>query len=522
MQYLIGALAVLFGIYIIFWLVVVALFYLVLPIYLVLMPLSLAAGMVISVVIVMMTLIGARKYRPETITPEHVTDGTARLPKLPSDRPFGRDWAWPSYVVAQWRVDFTTATRGVWDILGRGWRTLPRKIGWIASLFVFPVWLAVNAGAFLAGAMMAAPWLTFVLLTWLGWLAVGGVLRGADNAFQRVRDTRPRCQVCHYLADLPAFPCECGKLHRDVRPGRLGGVWRRCGCGRVLPTTILRAALKIGPSCPRCARPYHKGAGVNTDIGIPVFGPVSAGKTRLVIAGMVALRDLASANGVVTEFVDEDSENAYRTGADIITTDGNTAKTPAGELPIAITMQVTKGRRKTSLHIFDAAGEFYTNRDDNADLEFLDHAKGLVLVVDPFSIPWVTDQLGGPYHPRVAVANPAVDDPDQTYQVTVRRLRDYRIDTKRRNLAIAVVKADLLTGTDPAEDLEPATVRDWLDQAGLDNLVLSAERDFAEVRYFLVASVRVRPETAAMSPAAPFVWLLSKAGVDVVPPEAKQ
>jgi hypothetical protein len=258
---------------------------------------------------------------------------------------------------------------------------------------------------------------------------------------------------------------------------------------------------------------------VLTDIRIPVFGPVSAGKTRLVSAGLVAMRDRAAANGAAIEFVDEDSADVYRTGAVVIETDGNTSKTAAGQLPTAITAQIRTGRRKATLHLFDAAGEFYTNRDDNADLEFLDHAQGLVFVVDPFSMQWVTDQFGGTYTPRVTAANPAANNPEEVYQITVRRLRDYRIDTTRQNLAIAVVKADLLAGTEPAVDLTPDTVRDWLDRAGLDNLVLSAERDFAEVRYFLVASVRTRAETATMSPAAPFFWLVEKAGVGVLPDE---
>nr|AGS49282.1 hypothetical protein [uncultured bacterium esnapd2] len=520
MQYIVGFFVALFALYIVLWLVLAVLFYVVLPVYVALIPLAVVAGMIVSIVVTTLTLVGAGKHRPATITPDDVTAGTARLPQLPKDSAFGRDWAWPSYLVSQWRVDLATATRGVLGILGRGWRALPRKVGVLMALAAYPVWLAVNVGALFTGVLIAVPWLTFVLVAWLGWLLVVGLLRGADTAIQRTRRSSPSCPACHLVTKVPVFPCtKCGTLHRDVRPGRLGGAWRRCGCGGVLPTTILRAALKIRPVCPRCEKPYRAGAAVLTDIRIPVFGPTSAGKTRLVNAGLVALRDQAAAQGAVTEFVDQESETAYREGADIIASDGDTAKTAPGKLP-AITLQIRSGRRKASLHVFDAAGEYYTNRDENADLEFLDYAQGMVFVVDPFSIPWVIDQFfGGTTHPRVAQANPAVDDPLQTYHVTVRRLRDYGIDTGHRSLAIAVVKADLLTGTEPAADLDPGDVKDWLDRAGLDHLVLTAERDFAEVRYFLVASTRAKAE--AMSPAAPFVWLLGKSGVDIAPAEVK-
>jgi hypothetical protein len=514
-QYIIGLVAVLIGVYIVAWLFFAALLWLVLPAFVIVLPVAMVAGITLTIVVAVLTLAGAPRYRPLTITPDDVSNGTARLPKWPADQPFGRDRAWPAYLVSQWRVDLGTATRGVRRILGRGWRVLPARIG-LFALAVYPIWLAVNVGALLGGVLILAPCLAVGLVAWLGWLLVTGLLRGADAAIQRVRRSSPSCVKCYHVAKVPAFPCaKCGKQHHDIRPGRLGGVWRRCGCGAVLPTTILRAAHKIRPCCPRCGEPYRAGAAVLTDIRIPVFGPVSAGKTRLVSAGLVAMRDQAVAHGSAVEFVDEDSKSAYKTGADIIATDGNTSKTAAGQLPTAITVQIKTGRRKATLHLFDAAGEFYTNRDDNADLEFLDHAQGLVFVVDPFSMPWVSDQLGGPYNPRVAQANPAVDDPEQVYHVTVQRLRDYRIETKRRNLAIAVAKADLLMNTAPAAELSADTVRDWLNEAGLDNLVLSAERDFAEVRYFLAASVRAA--TPAMSPAAPFVWLVGKAGVDVMP-----
>jgi hypothetical protein len=151
---------------------------------------------------------------------------------------------------------------------------------------------------------------------------------------------------------------------------------------------------------------------------------------------------------------------------------------------------------------------------------FLDHAQGLVFVVDPFSIPWVQDQLGGLGQIMLERANAAVDDPEQVYHVTAGRLRDYGVRTSHQRLAIAVVKADLLVDLPPARHLHPTQVRNWLQEAGLDNLVLAAERDFAEVRYFLVASVHGGQAGSPMSPANPFAWLMARAGLQLLPGEA--
>ncbi len=220
---------------------------------------------------------------------------------------------------------------------------------------------------------------------------------------------------------------------------------------------------------------------------------------------------------MVLDFVDEASRQAFLHGEQLITSGGDTAKTPAGQLPPAITVRFTRGgtakaRGQALVHLFDAAGEFFLDRDDNSELEFLDHAGGLVFVVDPFAIGWVRDQLGGALESRLAEAHPASGDPEQVYHVTARRLRDYGVETERRALAITVVKADLLTDLPWAADLCAGAVRDWLNTAGLDNLVLAAERDFAEVRYFVVSSVTgIRPGHR-LTPAAPFRWLLGLGG----------
>ncbi|HEY6424072.1 MAG TPA: hypothetical protein VIY28_12660 [Pseudonocardiaceae bacterium] len=283
---------------------------------------------------------------------------------------------------------------------------------------------------------------------------------------------------------------------------------------------MVRAAYRLKTSCPNCLEPLRAGSAVHRDIRLPVFGPVSAGKTRLVYASLLALRDQAVAAGASVEFADEQSNRAFDHGVEIIRTGADTAKTLAGRLPTAVTAQVTSvARRKALLHLFDAAGEFYIDRDDNSELSFLDHAQGLVFVVDPFSIPWVRDQLGGLGQVMLARANAAVDDPEQVYHVTAGRLRDYGVRMSHQRLAIAVVKADLLVDLPPTRDLRPHQVREWLQEAGLDNLVLAAERDFAEVRYFVVASVHGVPAGNPMSPANPFAWLMAKAGLQLLPGE---
>jgi hypothetical protein len=113
--------------------------------------------------------------------------------------------------------------------------------------------------------------------------------------------------------------------------------------------------------------------------------------------------------------------------------------------------------------------------------------------------------------------------PEQSLLVTTQSLRDQGIRLKRKPLAVAVVKADLLLGLPPAAGLHPEVasrdVETWLRGKGLDNMLDGAERDFGVVRYFLVSSLNAAtdPDGWAIptSPAKPLLWLLGRSGVSV-------
>ncbi len=462
--------------------------------------------------------------RPALVTPDQVARGTRLLPWL-RRVPHRRDWAWPSYLASQWWYDWRTGLWSWYDAVRNG---VQRNRGFmedahpalrqLLALIPGAGWTGTAIGMLLGGATVTVVCFLALVVIAAGWAAVLGTLRGCDGAARRVRKAAVTCphEQCYYQQRVPDYRCPgCDAVHQDIRPGILGAMWRRCGCGAQLPTTVLRAAHRLHAQCKRCKRPLRAGSAAVTSISLPVFGPVSAGKTRLVYAGLAALDEELTAAGGELGFADDASRRAFEQGTRVIADGGDTAKTPAGRLPTAITAQVRHGRRSALLDLFDAAGEFFADREDNAELEFLDHAGGSVFVVDPFSVPWVQDQLGGPADPRVLAAQPAVGAPEEIYRLTAERLRDYRVDLHRRALAVVVVKADLVPDQPWAEQLLSGSVRDWLRTAGQDNLVLAADRDFAATRYFVTSSVGTLPGNPPgnpLSPAEPFRWLLQRGG----------
>jgi hypothetical protein len=519
MGYVIGFFLAILALYIALWLVVAAIVYFVVPALLVTVTVAILFGVVFAAAVAVLTLAGVGSWGARTITPEDVHRGAVTLPWRKKTEAFPPDRAWPSYLVAQWRADLEKGYQGGRDALMRVLRRLNRftrsleyAIAWTPLLvFLYGGWVAVVLGALVGGAVVMVIGALVLGPAWVGTVVVIGLVRSVDLVVRRRRKASGSCPACYFVTMLPAYECaDCQELHRDLRPGWLGAVWHKCRCGAKLPTTVLRAGKRLGPRCPRCRQSLRKDAALLTDIRLPVFGPMSAGKTRLVYAGLVALRDRLAAVGAGLTFDDQTSGETFGEATKIIESGDSTQKTVQGALPRPVSARVTSGKRAALLHLFDAAGEYYVDRDDNSKLEFLDTAQGLVFVVDPFSVRWVTDQLTGARNERLVAAHPAAEDPERVYHVTVRRLAEYGVDTGSRHLAVAVVKSDLLIDLPLAGDLRTGNAREWLNQAGLDNLVLSAERDFAQVRYFAVASAGKAGD--ALSPANPFLWLMSEVG----------
>ncbi|GAA4719848.1 TRAFAC clade GTPase domain-containing protein [Phytohabitans rumicis] len=443
-----------------------------------------------------------------------------------------RDHAWPQYFAVQIRWDVTAVTRAVAATVSHVWaRTLrPLAAGETRRILLFgwplfPPVLAALVGVSVGAA--AAVTLTAVLagaaaaLVWGMGLPAVGLLRAVDGLWQSVFRASGSCQHCFHVTSLPAYRCpgphsaedrEAGlDLHRDIRPGRLGVLWRRCGCGHRLPTTVLRAAHSVQACCPACGEPLPSGAAAMTDVRVPVFGAASAGKTHLIMAGLVALSRAGTRRGTVG-FLDEHSRTAYEQYRALVDSGQSAAKTSAA-VPVAVTVRLRGGGRAALVHFFDAAGETLADSGQNGQLAYLDQARTLTFVLDPFSIPDVRDQAAAGYPDLLSEANPATYDVADAYHVTVNRLRLYGVDTHRQRLAFVVSKADLLARLPIASGLDPdsGSVRSWLVTVGLDNLVTIATRDFGEVRFFLV-SARDPERGAAIEP---FRWLLAADRVSV-------
>ena len=480
----------------------------------------LGCALLLGVVLFAVAIVRALITAPDLITPgADQAEQTAARPVGPGQ--FPTDLAWPLYPFRQWRADIGATWQNVERNNAAVWRAPARWFfrdakGWWV---LFPVPVVIIAWLTLATVTSWCCYLVYALVTAVC-APVSRAVLGATALLLRTveRARRPRvrtdaaCMHCFHVTPWPAFQCPvCDELHHDVAPGRLGVFLRRCECGAHLPTRASRAAWRVTPVCKRCQEPLPAGAGAVRDIRVPVFGDISAGKSRFLYASLNSLMATAAAAGLAVSFPDQVSQEQAEFGLGVIKSGRETAKTSTNT-EVSLTVRLGSGRRSELVHLFDAAGEHFRRARRPDALRFLDDGQGLVYILDPFSIEAVEKQLGGPQAPAVLGAHAATGDPELTYDEVASRLRDTGVPASKGRLAVVVSKADLLRSAGfelPAGSDEIAA---WLWNTGMHNLVMAARRDFAEVRFYAVAS-QALPAGAPDDPGAPLRWLLTSHGV---------
>jgi hypothetical protein len=475
---------------------------------------SAGLGVLLGLVLSVLSVLHGLALSTIVITPSQ--DQRERVAANPvATGQFAPDTAWPLYPLRQVRADvprmwreFTTRFRKLWK-----W---PAPVA--ARVIFFPLsaaavlCLAVAGltGAVICGLLALMAQISAAAGT-VAFVTISSLLRVAERGWCAVMGAESSCPRCYHVTARPAYRCPgCSRLHRDLRAGRLGLFTRRCACGKLLPTMAVRAAWRLTAICQRCGAPLARGSAAIRDVRIAIIGDTSAGKTRFLYAGLDSLMATASQDGVSLGFPDESQAGEVagalgqlRSGADTVPTQD--------ALAAPLTCLLGSGPVSTLLHLFDAAGQHFAGPRMHDALGFLAHSHGLIYLLDPFAIDGIEKQMTGPNVTSPGFFHATGHDPDVAYVEVVSHLRGSGVRCGAQRLAVVVAKADLLSAGGLDLPGESGAITRWLTQMGVHNLVLSARRDFAEVRYFAVASNPAQ-EGKPHDPGAPLRWLLGGRG----------
>jgi len=238
---------------------------------------------------------------------------------------------------------------------------------------------------------------------------------------------------------------------------------------------------------------------------------------------MVAFFDEARRGGVQAEIAYETDRREYEQVREQLGRGVDLQKTVV-RAPRAFVFSIGRSRRARRLvYLYDAAGEMTRSTDTAQQLAYLEHAEGLLFVVDPFSLYRLRTMLDEAGKRTAAQSQPSPEDAGETLE----RFRNLANSMCRRGsgslpVAVVVTKADALSDLAslqaPPVGAEGDAVVRWLDDMGFDGINRSLRNLFGDTCYWMV-SAREGGEAAPGrgSVTAPMRWLLARTGLKLPP-----
>ena len=382
------------------------------------------------------------------------------------------------------------------------------------------LWLTVagvpTAGFFGAVWVSIGIWLVVMLLvggiTYLVQVVWVTTYRWIEKGERKRRKASLKCPTCYEVTETPSYRCNgpgCATMHRDISPGPLGMIQRRCNCGQALPTTVGRAAKTLEAFCPYCNNAMTEGAGTRRTIQIPVIGTSNAGKTRMFVAGTAAAEAHLVAHGGAIEPLTQRATEFIEVARDTMNTMQNTWQTPNSNRPEGLPFKLTVGERVVELQMMDVSGEAFKSMDNTQSLAYMDSSEVLVLVIDPLAFGAVNE---GARRMRINRKVEITDrDQEDAYATVVDRLRSENVNLRRKSLAVVLTKYDMLSTLRAGYGLTPGDstgIRQWLNNSDEDGFVRRIEDDFDKVEYFVVDSMGQLDAANPCSPVRVLQWVL--------------
>jgi hypothetical protein len=511
---------------------------------------GLLAGLVAGLAVPLRVLRNRARVQPVVVTPEAVVAGKViALKARGAARNFGWDRAWPVYNPYQARNDARAVIADTVEIMKVAWpqvspsrwnRTLAPPSGSASggSKRVARAWTLITSLPGIAWVVVGAtPISAFFLGLWLSiafWLVAMGLFGGAvyvgqqawvmtyrwlDKLGRKKARASLKCVNCYRETETPSYKCPnpaCSIVHRDVSPGPLGVMYRRCECGTRLPTTIRAAAKELKTVCPHCEREAADGSGTRRTIQVPTIGAVSAGKTRLVAAGIATIEDRAAALGGTLGALSTPAGNFQKAARELLGASMPTSKTQLSGNPEGWPYHLKLPKQEIEIHFVDAAGEAFVNMDTTQNLGYIDAAEVILLVIDPLGLPGIYEEaVRAGVTRRLEIAT---TDQEDAYASAIDRLRAENINLRRRKLGVVVTKMDILRKLEVGQGINVGSsdgIRQWLVEVGQDGLVRRVEDDFADIHYFGTDLMQQRELTDPLHPIKVYQWLLDKSGTKI-------
>jgi hypothetical protein len=381
----------------------------------------------------------------------------------------------------------------------------------IPVLLTTPIWsvpslLLFGLAAAMAGLVLSLAVLCIPLALVGGVMGLGGSLYGWWR--KRFRGVTLRCTqgACTFRDVQLAYLCPgCHTRYTYLLPSHFGLLSHRCSCGGRLPTITALGREQLTTCCPACGHTWMHGTEARPEFFLALVGGVATGKTCFLTMMVQALMDLNNARCERT--IDRDGHDT-RYGT---LKQGRLPPPTQRGVPEAVVLSLADaGNAGARWYLYDASGEEYSTleRPQEEEFVFFRDLSGIVLLVDPLSLPRVRPQLDlrdpGIWHISHGSETP-LEDVVASLCYNVRRFLKYgRSGRTYVPLAVVINKADIpevchrlrMTadrGQDRSEhDICRQALVDW----GAGREVATLEHEFVSIRYFSCSTLGRIPDNS--------------------------
>lgn len=460
--------------------------------------------------------------------------------------------AYKSYFFEQGYVDIKTAIKASWQKnvhAAKAYYDKYSQRGLMSFSGVFNLFCALSVVTFgtiffvlISAVMLLIVSLFFVIVYFgfsLAWLV--------DRAYLTKKKIFTACNECKSKSLIPTYICpKCGAKHTNLTPGIYGILKRKCKCGEGLPTTFFNGRKKLQAICPNClleGKTTYLNDRESRPLCVPVVGGRSVGKTAYITAFSKRFVEfVAPQNGLEIEFYNKAKEDIY-TEIKSDFAHGSTRMTvrpqdiaKSSSVSFSFFVKNKSLRPERLVHIYDIAGEVFTDNNENEVQRQYEYCQGIIFMVDPFAIPTVRARYGSKLTPE-DIAGIGKADINGIINVFINKIREVTglSDRKMSNVPIAVVigkmdsanlreefseeKIDELKYLNPEmkinkNDAIDYLCRKFLKDNEMESFINAIDMKFKNNRFFAVSSIGHTRDAGAYNPInvlEPMEWICTQA-----------
>lgn len=347
------------------------------------------------------------------------------------------------------------------------------------------------------------------------------IMHTYDTYHLRSKKIATICPICYTKSELPVYLCpHCDREHPNLRPNKYGIRKRQCECGELLPTSSLDNRAQLRAKCSNIDCQKELQTMEASPFVISAVGPPASGKTSFLTSAIHELKEVtAPNNGWQFDFLNDRDQTLFQNQSNALVAGQYPHKT-VNRKPLAHNIKLTgdEWRNPKLLYLFDPAGELYENSRELRRHDYLNYVDGYVLMIDPFSLPVISEQYMSDNESKLQSVNPSTTLPEDVFHMLMNHIstkhnikEQDKIDTP---LAIVLHKVDAfnleaeiaatVTGGEEHDQCKA-----FLTNAGYGAFIRQIETKFNTFKYFTSSAANIGDPNEERA-AQVVTWLLAQ------------